>query len=130
MYVSIGDVFTRDAQGYYYFQDRMGDSFRWKAENVSTTLVEGVLHKLTKLKDVVVYGVKIPGADGKAGMAAIADPESHLNLDTIAEDLIKALPKYARPIFFRIVSEIEYTGTLHDFKSVLKTYFVIIKWNT
>lgn len=103
-------MFRRDAEGYYYFKDRIGDTFRWKAENVSTAQVEYVISTLLKLDDVVVFGVQIPNCDGRAGMATIADPNNRLNLDELAKGLIKSLPSFARPLFLRVCKEIELTG--------------------
>jgi len=106
-------VLKRDAQCFYYFQDRIGDSFRWKSENVSTTKVQDIIGGITKLKDIVVYPVKIPGTEGSAGMAAIADPDDHVDLDSFAEEMMKSLPKYAIPVFFRKVKQIQFTGKLN-----------------
>lgn len=83
-----------------------GDTFRWKGENVSTAEVESVISKILGLRDVVAYGVSIPGTDGKAGMAAISDPENHVDLDYLLEHLKKSLPAYARPIFIRKQHEV------------------------
>ncbi|MEQ2181753.1 hypothetical protein GOODEAATRI_014746 [Goodea atripinnis] len=94
-----------DKYGHMYFKDRTGDTFRWKGENVSTTEVEGTLSRLLDMKDVVVYGVEIPGAEGKAGMAAIADPSQSTDLETFFKDMEKVLPPYARPVFLRFLPE-------------------------
>ncbi|KAK6481081.1 long-chain fatty acid transport protein 4-like [Huso huso] len=106
-----GDVLIMDQYGYMYFKDRTGDTFRWKGENVSTTEVEGTLSRLLDMTDVVVYGVEVPGIEGRAGMAAIADPASGIDLERFARDLEKALPPYARPIFLRVLPEVNKTGT-------------------
>uniref|UniRef100_A0A673X8F8 Arachidonate--CoA ligase n=1 Tax=Salmo trutta TaxID=8032 RepID=A0A673X8F8_SALTR len=106
-----GDVLIMDQYGYMYFKDRTGDTFRWKGENVSTTEVEGTLSRLLDMKDVVVYGVEVPGAEGKAGMAAVADPERSTDLEKFGKDLEKALPPYARPVFLRFLNEVNKTGT-------------------
>uniref|UniRef100_A0A8B9UU26 long-chain-fatty-acid--CoA ligase n=1 Tax=Anas zonorhyncha TaxID=75864 RepID=A0A8B9UU26_9AVES len=106
-----GDVLVMDKYGYMYFRDRTGDTFRWKGENVSTTEVEGTLSRILNLTDVVVYGVEIPGIEGKAGMAAIADPDNSCDLETFASELKKALPLYARPVFLRILHEVSKTST-------------------
>uniref|UniRef100_H0YZR3 Long-chain-fatty-acid--CoA ligase n=1 Tax=Taeniopygia guttata TaxID=59729 RepID=H0YZR3_TAEGU len=76
-----GDVLVMDKYGYMYFRDRTGDTFRWKGENVSTTEVEGTLSRILNLTDVVVYGVEVPGVEGRAGMAAIADPGNSCDLE-------------------------------------------------
>ncbi|KAF5886999.1 long-chain fatty acid transport protein 4, partial [Clarias magur] len=104
-----GDVLVMDECGYMYFRDRTGDTFRWKGENVSTTEVEGTLSRLLDMKDVVVYGVEVPGAEGKAGMAAIADPDHTSDLGKFSRELEKALPPYARPVFLRFLPEVNKT---------------------
>ncbi|KPP64174.1 Long-chain fatty acid transport protein 4-like [Scleropages formosus] len=115
-----GDVLVMDQYGYMYFKDRTGDTFRWKGENVSTTEVEGTLSRLLDMKDVVVYGVEVPGAEGKAGMAAIADPMNETDLQKFAGDMEKALPPYARPVFLRFLPEVDKTGTYKFQKSDMR----------
>ncbi|XP_072240575.1 long-chain fatty acid transport protein 1-like [Leuresthes tenuis] len=109
-YVS-GDVLVKDEYGYIYFKDRSGDTFRWRGENVSTTEVEGVLSRLMGHTDVAVYGVSVPGVEGKAGMAAIAHAGGHFDLDAFWIAVQKALPSYARPVFLRLLSSVDTTGT-------------------
>jgi len=109
-----GDILVADEYGYLYFKDRKGDTFRWKGENVSTTEVEGVISKVSGLTDVVVYGVKVPDSDGRVGMAAIVEQvESgvRVDLEKLATNVISKLPNYARPIFVRVVPELDMTGT-------------------
>ncbi|NXV55772.1 S27A4 protein, partial [Molothrus ater] len=106
-----GDVLVMDKYGYMYFRDRTGDTFRWKGENVSTTEVEGTLSRILNLTDVVVYGVEVPGVEGRAGMAAIADPENSCDLEDFSSKLKKALPLYARPVFLRFLHEVSKTST-------------------
>nr|QKO28391.1 long-chain fatty acid transport protein 4 [Ctenopharyngodon idella] len=115
-----GDVLVMDDYGYMYFKDRTGDTFRWKGENVSTTEVEGTLSRLLDMKDVVVYGVEVPGAEGKAGMAAIADPDHSTDLAKFSRDLEKALPPYARPVFLRFLPEVNKTGTFKFQKTEMR----------
>ena len=86
----------------------LGDTFRWKGENVSTAEVESVISKILHLRDVVVFGVNIPGTEGKAGMAAISDPENQIDLDDLLDNLKKSLPPYARPVFIRKQHEVVY----------------------
>ncbi|XP_056445221.1 long-chain fatty acid transport protein 4 [Gadus chalcogrammus] len=100
-----------DECGYMFFKDRTGDTFRWKGENVSTTEVEGTLSRLLDMKDVVVYGVEVPGAEGKGGMAAIADPSHTCDLEKFGKDMEKVLPPYARPVFLRLLAQVDKTGT-------------------
>jgi fatty-acyl-CoA synthase len=105
-----GDLMRQDAQGFFYFVDRVGDTFRWKGENVSTTEVAAVLVRCRGVTDVAVYGVAIPGADGRAGMAAlVVTPE--FDLTEFRQTVVEALPAYARPVFVRIVPSLELTGT-------------------
>ena len=128
-----GDILEMDELGYLYFKDRTGDTFRWRGENVSTTEVEAVISNVAGLKDCVVYGVEViqhradyftftddkfrngivqvPGSEGRAGMAAILDPDGSLDVKNLAEGLAKVLPTYARPLFIRVVNTIELTGT-------------------
>uniref|UniRef100_A0AAY4ADS6 Arachidonate--CoA ligase n=1 Tax=Denticeps clupeoides TaxID=299321 RepID=A0AAY4ADS6_9TELE len=115
-----GDVLIMDEYGYMYFKDRTGDTFRWRGENVSTTEVEGTLSRLLDMKDVVVYGVEVPGVEGKAGMAAIADPTHGTDLERFASDLDKALPAYAQPVFLRFLPEVDKTGTFKFQKTNLR----------
>jgi fatty-acyl-CoA synthase len=105
-----GDLMRQDEQGFFYFIDRVGDTFRWKGENVSTTEVAGVIAACPGVADAAVYGVSVPGTEGRAGMAAVvAAPD--FNLDELRRALIERLPDYARPLFIRIVTTIELTGT-------------------
>jgi fatty-acyl-CoA synthase len=105
-----GDLMRQDEQGFFYFVDRVGDTFRWKGENVSTTEVAGVIAACPGVADAAVYGVQVPGTEGRAGMAAIvAAPD--FDLGDLRRALLERLPEYARPLFLRIVSSIELTGT-------------------
>ncbi|XP_012276509.1 long-chain fatty acid transport protein 4 [Orussus abietinus] len=106
-----GDILVMDELGYFYFKDRTGDTFRWRGENVATSEVEAVVSNAIGLKDAAVYGVEVPGVEGKAGMAAIYDPDQNLNLKELEEGVKKALPPYARPLFLRVLSELPMTGT-------------------
>ncbi|XP_042527147.1 long-chain fatty acid transport protein 1 [Dipodomys spectabilis] len=115
-----GDVLVMDDLGYMYFRDRSGDTFRWRGENVSTTEVEGVLSRLLGQTDVAVYGVAVPGVEGKAGMAAIADPHRQLNPDAMYQELQKVLAPYARPIFLRLLPQVDTTGTFKIQKTRLQ----------
>ena len=116
-----GDLVVRDELGYIYFRDRTGDSFRWRGENVSTAEVEAIMSKVLGLRDVVVYGVLVPGCEGRAGMAAIVDPDNKVNLEGLATSLKKLLPSYACPMFLRIVHNVDMTGTFKLQKNKLKS---------
>ncbi|XP_062871563.1 long-chain fatty acid transport protein 1a isoform X2 [Trichomycterus rosablanca] len=115
-----GDVLVMDELGYMYFRDRSGDTFRWKGENVSTTEVEGTLSSLLGQTDVAVYGVAVPGVEGKAGMAAIADMKGNFNCECFLKEIQKVLPPYARPVFLRISPHVDTTGTFKIQKTKLQ----------
>lgn len=110
-YFNTGDILVMDHFGYFYFKDRTGDTFRWRGENVSTAEVEGVISTLVGLKDAIVYGVSIPNVEGKAGMAAIADPEKKLDIPYLTKGLRSSLPAFARPLFLRVLPEPPLTST-------------------
>ena len=105
-----GDLLKQDAAGFFYFVDRLGDTFRWKGENVSTTEVAAVLRVCPGVSDAAVYGVAVPGADGRAGMAAIVVDDG-FDFGTLQAHLTERLPSYARPLFVRICPALETTGT-------------------
>ena len=100
----------RDLDGYYYFVDRIGDTYRWKGENVSTTEIEQRLSEAPGIQEVVSYGVPVPGQDGKAGMVALI-VEGRFSARTFAEWVDAELPSYARPVFVRLLKSAETTGT-------------------
>ncbi|RLU22958.1 hypothetical protein DMN91_005236 [Ooceraea biroi] len=106
-----GDILIMDELGYFYFRDRTGDTFRWRGENVATSEVEAVISNIINLKDAVVYGVQIPGNEGRAGMVSIYDPDKSLDLKVLTEGLKKCLPSYARPRFIRVLTDLPITGT-------------------
>jgi fatty-acyl-CoA synthase len=107
-----GDLVTRDADGYFYFVDRVGDTFRWKGENVSTSEVAETINAVPGVVASAVYGLSIPGHDGKAGMAAIllSDHEP-FDLDRLSGHIIQNLPAHARPVFLRLQRAMDVTGT-------------------
>ncbi|CAD5113864.1 DgyrCDS3028 [Dimorphilus gyrociliatus] len=106
-----GDVLEMDELGYVFFKDRTGDTFRWKGENVSTAEVEATVSNIVKLNDAVAYGVELPGQEGRAGMVAIVDENNQLDLVKLYKDLQISLPAYARPLFIRILKNVDTTGT-------------------
>ena len=118
-----GDLMRRDAQGYFYFVDRIGDTYRWKGENVSTTEVSELICAFAGIHEANVYGVEVPGREGRAGMAAIVcDPD--VNLAALRSYLAAHLPDYARPLFLRIRGEINVTATFKQRKiSLVKDGF-------
>jgi fatty-acyl-CoA synthase len=109
-YFRTGDLLTRDAEGYYYFIDRIGDTFRWKGENVATSEVAEVLSAFDGVAEANVYGVSVPGSDGRAGMAALVVPGGFDPAAFYA--YVRArLPAYARPLFLRMKSTMDTTAT-------------------
>jgi fatty-acyl-CoA synthase len=114
-----GDLMRMDAAGFYYFIDRIGDTFRWKGENVATAEVAAALTAFPGITDAAVYGVPIPETDGAAGMAAIVC-ENTPDLAGLREHLAHRLPAYARPKFLRIAHRIAVTSTFKHSKTELQ----------
>jgi fatty-acyl-CoA synthase len=117
-WVRTGDLMRKDEQGFFYFVDRIGDTFRWKGENVATSEVSEAICTFPGVQQANVYGVSIPGADGRAGMATLV-AENDLDLAALREHLSSRLPHYARPLFLRIRKEIDVTGTFKYTKTDL-----------
>jgi fatty-acyl-CoA synthase len=113
-----GDLMRRDAKGFYYFVDRVGETYRWKGENVSTAEVLAALCAAPGVLEGVVYGVQVPGMDGRAGMAALVVAES-FDLPEFRRVAALALPGYARPVFLRLLNQLEATGTFKPKKQEL-----------
>ena len=113
-----GDLMRRDERGFYYFVDRVGETYRWKGENVSTAEVLTALTAARGVLDGVVYGVAVPGADGRAGTAALM-VDSRFDLAQFRADVALRLPAYARPVFLRLLRTIESTGTFKPRKQDL-----------
>ncbi|VDK54843.1 unnamed protein product, partial [Dibothriocephalus latus] len=128
-FFSAGDLLVQDEEGYYYFVDRLGDTFRWRGENVSTTEVENIVSRVINFADCAVYGVEVPHNEGRAGMLSlVSNPGSRKRTSSVsagagpgdadvspAEQLAREtqalndlavtfaaqLPVYARPLFVR-----------------------------
>ncbi len=123
-YFNTGDLVRNIGFRHAQFVDRLGDTFRWKGENVSTTEVENILCEYDKIAEAVVYGVEIPDTNGRAGMAAItlnadATLDEH-DLQQMVSQFKQALPGYAVPVFLRIQAQVETTGTFKYQKNKLK----------
>ncbi|MFI9509217.1 long-chain-acyl-CoA synthetase [Nocardia sp. NPDC052566] len=116
-----GDLVRHQGWNHIAFVDRLGDTFRWKGENVATTEVEGALCEADEIDQAVVFGVDIPGADGKAGMAAVTlHPGADFDGQKVAKLVYEQLPGYAVPLFLRVVRELEQTSTFKSRKVDLR----------
>jgi len=105
-----GDLMRMDADGYLYFVDRIGDTFRWKGENVSTNEVAERLQAAPGILQANVYGVSVAGAEGRAGMAALV-VEPDFDIKAFGAHVAQDLPHYAQPLFVRLIPALETTGT-------------------
>ena len=115
-----GDLLRQDADGYYYFVDRIGDTFRWKGENVAAQEVADLLAGAPGVTEANVYGVPVPGEDGRAGMAALVLAEgARFDGAALYAHAERHLPAYARPALVRLVCEMDVTGTLKQRKLAL-----------
>jgi fatty-acyl-CoA synthase len=117
-WIRTGDLMRKDEKGFFYFVDRIGDTFRWKGENVATSEVSEAICAFPGVKYANVYGVAISGTEGRAGMAALV-VEDGMDLKAFRKHLAARLPSYARPLFLRIRRDIEVTGTFKYSKTEL-----------
>jgi len=117
-WVRTGDLMRKDEKGFFYFVDRAGDTFRWKGENVATSEISEAILEFPGVKQANVYGVMVPGADGRAGMATLVT-EQDFDLTAFRAHLTGRLPRYARPVFLRLRTELEVTGTFKYTKTDL-----------
>jgi acyl-CoA synthetase (AMP-forming)/AMP-acid ligase II len=116
-----GDLVRDQGWRHIQFVDRLGDTFRWKGENVATTEVEAALRVFPGIADCTAYGVRVPGADGRAGMAALQLAEGgELDGRALAAHLAAQLPSYAVPLFLRLVARLETTATFKTRKQALR----------
>jgi fatty-acyl-CoA synthase len=113
-----GDLMRMDEAGFFYFVDRVGDTFRWKGENVATTEVARVVGGALGVAEAVVYGVAVPGTEGRAGMAALR-VEPGFELAQFRAHLAERLPAYARPVFLRLPASFEITETFKQKRQAL-----------
>ncbi|MET1046780.1 MAG: long-chain-acyl-CoA synthetase [Hyphomicrobium sp.] len=109
-----GDLMRKDADGYFYFVDRIGDTFRWKGENVSTLEVAEAINRFPGIEDTNVYGVGVEGMEGRAGMAVVVC--DNCDLKDLHRHIEQNLPEYARPLFLRMRKNIEVTTTFKQKK--------------
>ncbi|XP_022110807.1 very long-chain acyl-CoA synthetase-like [Acanthaster planci] len=120
LFFNSGDLMVHDKDGYLYFKDRLGDTFRWRGENVATTEVALVLNQYPGIDESNVYGVKVPGRDGRAGMAAVVLKIEHrLDPKAFYDHVVRSLPSYACPKFLRIMEKMDITGTFKHKKTDL-----------
>jgi fatty-acyl-CoA synthase len=117
-WVRTGDLMRRDEKGFFYFIDRIGDTFRWKGENVATTEVAEAILSFPGVRHAIVYGVRVASAEGRIGMAAVTF-HGHADLSALRRHLMQALPSYARPAFIRLRKDSEITGTFKYAKTDL-----------
>ncbi|KAJ5634338.1 hypothetical protein N7528_002180 [Penicillium herquei] len=133
-YFRTGDMVRFDKEGRWYFSDRLGDTFRWKSENVSTNEVSEVMGAHPEVHEANVYGVALPNHDGRAGCAAVvlnqqiasnsttgqALEPSRAALDGIAAHILNNLARYAAPLFLRVMPEMQATGNMKQQKHILR----------
>jgi fatty-acyl-CoA synthase len=117
-WVRTGDLMRKDDKGYFYFVDRIGDTFRRKGENVATTEVSQAICAFRGVSEANVYGVRVPNTEGRVAMAALV-AEDNLDLAGLRKHLARCLPAYARPVFLRIRTAFDVTGTFKYSKTEL-----------
>ena len=121
MYFRSGDLITLDRDGHYFFGDRLGDTFRWHAENVATTEVSQAVSEYPGIAEANIFGVKVPNHEGRAGMAAIVlQPNTSLNYQDFYKHLSQRLPRYAIPLFLRFTPSLSKTQTFKQQKVELR----------
>ncbi len=117
LWLRTGDLMRRDRASYYYFVDRIGDTFRWKGENVATLEVEHLLNAAPGIHETAVYGVRVPGCEGRAGMAlVVAADGAAFDPVSFRAHVERALPAYARPLFVRVAASVDVTGNFKNRK--------------
>ncbi|XP_069507365.1 long-chain fatty acid transport protein 3 [Ambystoma mexicanum] len=119
-YFNTGDLMMQDQNDFVYFKDRTGDTYRWKGENVATTEVAELVGVLDFFQEVNVYGVSVPGNEGRVGMATVVlRPAHEFDGKRLYKHVVEFLPSYARPRFLRIQNALEMTGTFKQQKMLL-----------
>jgi fatty-acyl-CoA synthase len=117
-WVRTGDLMRKDTRGFFYFVDRIGDTFRWKGENVATSEVSQAIASFPGVTHANVYGVAVPNTEGRVGMAALVIDTS-IDFAKFRRHLAAHLPPYARPLFLRVQDQLEITGTFKYSKTDL-----------
>jgi fatty-acyl-CoA synthase len=121
VWFNTGDLMRSQGFGHAAFTDRLGDTFRWKGENVATTEVEAALSADPQVEEATVFGVEVPGTSGRAGMAAIQFREGEeFDGKGLAKEAYERLPGYAVPLFVRVVKELAHTSTFKSQKVDLR----------
>jgi citronellyl-CoA synthetase len=121
MYINTGDLLRNMGYGHVQFVDRLGDTFRWKGENVSTEEVESIINVFDQIDICSVYGVLIPHTEGRAGMASVhKKTEEEFDFKGFLNFLQKYLPNYVIPKFIRLIDEFNFTATHKIQKAKLK----------
>ncbi|XP_021236435.1 long-chain fatty acid transport protein 6 isoform X1 [Numida meleagris] len=117
LYFNTGDLMVQDHENFLYFWDRIGDTFRWKGENVATTEVSDVIVMLDFIQEANVYGVSVPDHEGKAGMVSLILKQNRaMDLEQMYKQVVTYLPGYACPLFLRVQETMEMTGTFKQQK--------------
>jgi fatty-acyl-CoA synthase len=121
VWFNTGDVMSPQGMRHAAFADRLGDTFRWKGENVATTQVEGAFAADPQVEECTVFGVEVPHTGGRAGMAALMLRDgAALDGAGLAKKLYDTLPGYAIPLFLRVVDSLEHTSTFKSRKVDLR----------
>jgi fatty-acyl-CoA synthase len=121
VWFNTGDLMRSQGFGHAAFADRLGDTFRWKGENVATTEVEAAVASSPLIEECTVFGVEVPGAGGRAGMAAVQLKDGkEFDGKALAEAFYGHLPAYAVPLFVRVVTELAHTSTFKSQKVELR----------
>jgi solute carrier family 27 fatty acid transporter 1/4 len=113
-----------DDEGWLYFCDRLGDTYRWRGENVSSIEIEDTISSKLESAQVIVFGVDVPGQEGKAGMAVII--KTNVDIEKLSEDIKQSIPSYARPVFIRVAQSVEQTSIFNIVQKLLILFTLIL----